>query len=512
MTDRTTRIAAGIISPSPGWELLLEQIGIDWFTVTDLRTITPELCSLVICNRDADDHEMQALRSYAASGGAVLFTFAAGAILSTVGKRSMIGSLPPAEYPDHWFTEVLDLYSPAWLFDGGRLIKSGIVGKGSIGYCGADIERILTEDASARRGFIAERDRLPHERVARRCKAPIRQLVMSHMEYLHHQRKLPFVHKWFYPREKQSLFTFRIDSDKGTQAEVDEIAVLSERFNVPTTWFLDVKSHETWLQHFRSFVHQEIGVHCYDHSISRSPVLNKENFERALHLLQKNGLHPVGIAAPTGAWNVNVGTAIRDLGFLYSSEFSYDYDNLPSFPRLNGLRSPVVQLPVHPTCIGTMRRERMSHEEMVRYFTAVVDRKLALREPVCLYHHPGHRSNDVFEEVFQYIRDKNSVMMPYKEYAAWWNRRDVCTVHTEYAHEHLQIRSSSAADDTFLRISIAGGKEAFTAPVSTVDIRSLPFRTIPAHPALVKDIMRTRAWRPGHFLQNALDWWITTTE
>lgn len=512
MSERSIRVAVGLIAPAPGWEMLLEQIGIDWFLVSDLRTVSPELCSLIVCNCEVNHNEMEALRSYASSGGAVLFTFEAASVLETIGKQRTVRSLPPAAHRDHWYTEVLDLHGAAWFFHGDVLIHSGNIGDGFISYVGADIETVFTADASARRSFHADRHRLPHERVARRTKMPLRQMLMSHMEFLHHQRGLPFIHKWFYPRDEQSIATFRIDSDKGTKAEIDEIFTLSERYAVPTTWFLDVKSHEPWLDHFRTFGDQEIAVHCYEHIIYTSALLNKENFEKALMLLRKNGLDAVGIAAPTGAWNRAVGTAIQELGFRYSSEFSYDYDDLPSFPRLNGIRSSAVQLPVHPTCIGTMRRERMSEQEMVRYFVSVIDRKRALREPICLYHHPGHRTNNVIEEVFQYIRSTNIGMMPYKRYAAWWKQRDACRVHTTVSPDGLRFTSTDAAEDTFVRITFADGREAYAVPEGATPLDGLKYRSIPVPPAVPHDIMRTRNRRPGHFLQNALDWWIKATE
>lgn len=512
MSDRSIRIAAGLIAPAPGWEMLLEQIGIDWFIVSDLRTVSPELCSVIVCNNEVNHNEMEALRSYASSGGAVIFTVEAVSVLETIGKQRNIRSLPPSSHRDHWFSEVLDLYGPAWFFHGDSVIHSGSVGDGLISYVGADVETVFTAVGSARRSFHADRQRLPNERVARRTRMPLRQMLQSHMEFLHHHRGLPFIHKWFYPRDEQSIATFRIDSDKGSKAEIDEIYTLSERYAVPTTWFLDVKSHEAWLDHFRTFGDQEIAVHCYEHIIYNSALLNKENFGKALMLLRKNGLDAVGIAAPTGAWNSAVGTAIQELGFRYSSEFSYDYDDLPSFPRLNGIRSPAVQLPVHPTCIGTMRREKMSEQEMVRYFMSVIDRKRALREPVCLYHHPGHRTNSVIEEVFQYIHSASIRMLSYTHYADWWKRRDACRVHTTVSPDGFRFTSTDAADDTFVRITSADGREAYTAPAGTVAPGRLVYRTVPFPPPAPRDIMRTRAWRTGHYLQNALDWWIKTTE
>ena len=55
-------------------------------------------------------------------------------------------------------------------------------------------------------------------------------------------------------------------------------------------------------------------------------------------LLRNSGFRMQGFAAPFGTWNDELGRAIVDCGFEYSSEFSYDYDNLPSLPQTSERR------------------------------------------------------------------------------------------------------------------------------------------------------------------------------
>lgn len=511
MASEKQYLTIGLLHQSLPWASLLDQIGVHWKVIDSYTPIAVADFSVVISNRPLSENEKFALTDYAASGGAVLYTTAAGNIVPnrSVSKR-YVRSLPPAAANDHRYSEILDLFSQTYFFNNGTFLLSEALGAGFISYCGIDIDRMFAAASPVRKGFYAKRKRLPHEIVAKRTRGPLRQIIQSHLEFLHHQRRLPFVHKWFYPSERQTVFTFRIDSDKGTQSQIEEIYQLSERFDVPTTWFLDVKSHEQWLDYFSQFTRQEIGVHCYDHTVFNNEAMNRENFEKALRLLNNHHLHPVGIAAPTGAWNDAIGSAIRHLGFSYSSEFAYDYDNLPSFPLIGNGSSPVVQLPVHPTCIGTMRRERMTPEEMVQYYIGVIERKIELREPVCLYHHPAHGTNGVFEEVFRYINGKKILKLSYAEYAAWWKRRQDFSVRGLLDGDRITFDAQNVSDDTFIRISRNGRRESIVRVQSLSGIEQQQLQ--PNEHIAPQDLMRTREWSFRHFIQNALDWWIKTTE
>ena len=133
---------------------------------------------------------------------------------------------------------------------------------------------------------------------------------------------------------------------------------------------------------------QEIGVHCYDHFFSPTFSRTLRMFKKQSDTLKKAGIAFKAYAAPYGKWDAEFGKALASLGFEFSSEFSYDYDNLPGDTG-NGM----LQVPVHPICIGSLKRHSYSDEKMIRYFDFVVRRKLAAREPMFFYHHPGMGMN-----------------------------------------------------------------------------------------------------------------------
>ncbi len=511
--NNPVHLKIGLLGYEPTWKLLLDQIGVDWNSIESFATLSPFDYSIIIINHPLTPVQRQSLTEYTTSGGAIIYTCEEGThVANNAIANKYISSIAPQNFNEYKFSDIFDIYNRTYLFEYESLIKVEQIGKGFISYLGVNVRSMLNNDKPKRKSFYAHRKRLPHERVAKSTKSALRQLVQSHLEFLHHKRNLPFVHKWFYPKDHQTLFTFRIDSDKGTQTQIDAIFQLSEHYQIPTTWFLDVKSHESWLDYFRKFDSQEIGVHCYEHSVYNSTVLNKENFEKALILLQRHELQPRGIAAPTGAWNKAIGNAIRELGFSYSSEFSYDYDNLPSFPILDSEFSSAVQLPVHPMCVGTMRRERMSSEEMVQYFLSVVDNKINRCEPICLYHHPAHATNEVFEEVFRYINDKKILTLSYLEYAEWWKQRNRFTFSASYAESKIAFDHHDSSDGTFVRISLPTGKEKICSAQTDITFDGSAWVAPTERFTTPQDIMRARKTVFRHYIQNALDWWIKITE
>ena len=143
------------------------------------------------------------------------------------------------------------------------------------------------------------------------------------------------------------------------------------------------------------------------------------------------GISPRGYTAPFGEWTPSISQAIRDNYFLYSSEFSYDYDNLPSRVYTYSSVYDLLQIPVHPICIGSLRRQGFTSEMMIEYFLTLIDNKYKTQEPISLYHHPIHENWEVVEEIFKKIKALNIPTMAMGDYAGWWNKRNLSRINRE---------------------------------------------------------------------------------
>ncbi len=510
MRNNPVILQIGLIRYEPSWELLLRQIGVPW-KVIDVEESLIEHFSIIIVNEEINSSVSSVINSYVTDGGTVLYTSVAlQENYTNVLKKKYVTSLPPTQNASYATNGIFDIYEQCYIFSNNDIVEIESIGNGFKAYFGIPCNIILSTEVR-RKNFSADLLRMPNEIVARSTKGTLRQLVFSLLVHLHHIQGLPFIHKWYYPNGAPTIFTFRIDSDKGTQEQIEEIFQLSEKYFIPTTWFLDVKSHESWLSYFNKFVSQEIGVHCYEHTISSDKELNSDNFLKAKKILEQKGMDVKGFSAPTGMWNETLAATIEELGFHYSSEFGYDYDNLPSFPFHSGSFSFVPQLPIHPICIGSMLRAHMTDDEMISYFKNIIDKNSAMNEPICLYHHPTHKHNKVFEEIFNYIQEKKIQAISYSDYAGWWKKRDSGSTQWKYDDNRL-ISANRISDNEYFRLILPNGNESISVLNDTTTIDQLEFSLPAVKIPLSHDTMRSRAFDIRHILQNALDWWIKITE
>ncbi len=504
------RLQVGVIAQSPMWEQLLAQEGVP-FQFISFGQIDDS--AVVIVNRPLNAEEQRQVENYLSSGGAVLgFAGHMDGVGGTTSRREQIDYLLADHdeiFPD---IQLLDLSVMGEIPREANCLRTqtntfGVfAGSMNGGYAVVlpfDPVAAMTDVRVANISFYATRERLPSERVSVVGKGEIRQLLRRALEYLFRMRNLPYVHVWYYPNGMQNIFCFRIDTDGGSREEVDQLYHIALQHDIGMSWFVDVKSHEEWLQHFAFLTKQEIGVHCYEHQTYETYDANLKNISKAKTKLQQVGLSANGFTAPFGIWNPALARAIDKLVFDYSSEFSYLYDSLPLYPSHGTETFLTLQVPVHPICIGSLRKVGYSEGQMKEYFLRVIDEKLLRDEPLFLYHHPTHRCWDVVRTMFRYIEEKRIENITMIDYARWWGKR--LSYHPAVAVDGniLSVTSKkSPHDSVWLRIVRPDGAETCLAPNETINMELLhwsPPRKELSPPA---DLRRIREFDPRGTLGN----------
>lgn len=508
MSDAVRHIRIGIAGSHPAWELLLDQIGVPW-SILQFESDLFSRYSLIIVPSRVGSDELRQIREYSLRGGCVLYN---DKEYFPSSRTTVLKTVYPGNAALYRIDDVLDIGIPCAVFEHGYPVHAEHNGNGLNAYLGINLVQAYSILSSQRKNFSSQFRPFPHEVVSAVSKNALRQMVTSLIERLHHHTGLPFVHAWYFPGNTPSIFTFRIDTDKGSKDDIAELKALSEKHAIPTSWFLDVKSHEGWLEYFSEFRGQEIGVHCYEHVLYPSPLLNKENFSKARELVQRHIGHPAGITSPTGAWNPDFARLISEMDFAYSSEFSYDYDNFPSHPFSEDEKFSTLQIPIHPICIGSMLRAHYTTSQMTEYFKSVIDKKIALREPVCLYHHPTHRHNEVFDSVFHYINELKIPKLSYSQFAAWWSKRNSFDIRCTVDGDTLFFSTDGQEQDHHVRISLQDSRETILPGEGKIvlsDLKVVQQREVPINDADYKGL---RNFDYRHPIQNMLDWWIKVTE
>jgi hypothetical protein len=509
------KLTVGILRHDLAWERLLTQIGASWTVVTSARSLAPDAYSVIVVNAEPDQEESGALRDYMHDGGALLGDFGRlHSVFSVPVVRKRYTYLAPGTFAQFAPSSIVDLYAAGRILTGlsiwpeASMIQLFTAGSGFAASIPFDCSALIRRTDFKRKNFYAPTEHLPSEYVSTVSKGQIREIVTTVLEYLHHARNLPFVHLWYYPDGQPSVFTFRVDTDQGSKSELSELHATCARHRVKGTWFADVKSHEGWLDFFGTFNAQEIGLHCYEHRTDSAVRAVRANFSKGARRLREAGFAVHGATAPCGTWNEAVDAVYRELDIAYSSEFSLGYDDLPFLPIVDAgggeETSSVMQLPIHPICVGSMRNAAFSTAQMSEYFRTWIDNRLASRQPVCLYHHPTHHHWDVFDDAFSHIEKSGIPCMTYSEYAAWWKKRTACV--PEISMEHGTI-TAQAEEGIFYRIAFPGNEEALTPIDGSVDTNTIARTKTPAPVAPATDLARARRFDPRHPILNLLDRW-----
>ncbi len=496
-------LRVGLIGRSPGWEELLCQAG-----VPVLIPVPPDAprgaFSAIVAAKPLGGAERDFVRDYLKEGGAVLGSslFLEGLIERTEDPVRL-SYLAPEKEGGIGGLSLLDVESTGWLPREANCMRTsenvyavfaGELLGGLAVVPPFDPGEAMEDFRAVERYFYARQERLPSERVSRVSKGELTHFVVRALEFLHHGRGIPFAHLSPVPAGTPGVFAFRIDTDAGTRSEIDDLYAISRDLNVPFSWFLDAGSHRSWLARFAEMERQEIGLHCFDHRIYLDAAKDEENIRRGVVAMNEAGLSPVSFAAPFGFWSPDLGRAIDNAGFRYSSEFAWAYDALPHFPVSAGGRFRTLQVPVHPVAIGGLLRSGYSPVQMSEYFHSVVAGKLLRREPLFFYHHPGHRNWDVVRDLCEHALGSGARPVKMGEFAAWWQcrraLRPVFRVDDGSVVTSLEENSPSSGNcGVEVRISRRGGEEV-VVPL-TEDDRGRERHSLPRY-APPADILRTR--------------------
>ncbi len=502
-------LSVGLIAQGAMWEQLLKQEGVPF----DYAPLDSQLESraVLIINRDLSDTEQRRIEAYLDSGGAVLG--------SAEYLRRVCGTMSRSERLEYLVSDHDEIFPDVSLMDASILahipreanclrtqentfaVFAGKLGGGYAVILPFDIAAAMRDARAANKNFYSVLERLPTERVSLVAKGEMRRLLHGALEYLFHARNLPYAHVWYFPQGVKNVFAFRIDSDKGSRNEIDALYEVARDNDVRMSWFLDVKSHEDWLQHFAFLSGQDMGVHCYEHRVFDDFEANLKNITAAKRKLDDASISASGFSAPYGMWNAGLAKAIDQIGFEYSSEFSYAYDCLPFYPSMGDHTFGALQVPVHPICIGSLRRVGYTESQMKEYFRRVIDEKLLHNDPLFFYHHPTHHCWEVMECIFRCIKEKGIENITLLEYARWWKKRLASSFTCTFENSRLIVNSEKPSEDTvWLRVSRSSNEEAIV-PLACdivardIDLHALPWK-VRTRAAVPADIRRIREFDP----------------
>ncbi|MBI4427619.1 MAG: polysaccharide deacetylase family protein [Ignavibacteriales bacterium] len=507
------QLNVGILGESPGWRSLLQQEGVPYSPVGE--EIPSDRYSVVAVGSSIDERDAEGLRAFAKNGGAVLCSAKIYAQLADTNYAHF--------FVRYLFPETDSAFDQVGLIDvhrkcrvplnanalrnekGATTTFAGEFLGGHAAVLPFDVDDIFLDHRSTQKSFYSPARRLPFERVSVVSRGNARKLISRALAILHHRRGLPYVHLWYYPRDVESVFAFRVDTDRGTAEEIENLYQLAHHHRVPMTWFVDTKSQQEVFPFFKRMENQEFGIHCFHHKVFDEYEENRENLGKALEMFRLENLAAKGFAAPFGKWNKGLARATKELGFAYSSEFSYDYDNLPSQPFFEDKLTGVWQIPVHPICIGSLKRQGYNDVRMTQYFEFILRQKLAAREPLIFYHHPKDGHHRVLEHIFTYVDSHRVPSMKFLEILQWWKKRVETTLRVAVEGNHVNVEAHGGSEDVFLHITKGDGTEVFSPLHADIHLEALQWEPKPKFIPWPADYLRCRKFNYRIPLTRAVD-------
>lgn len=451
------RLCIGITDLSPGWKVLLDQIGL-WYEEIDFKLPIIDHYSVIIVNASVSEENENALHDFNDKGGSILetmngktFSYARFTAFKKVERL-----INPKTIPFLNHIPFLDIYTKAELYNGldnfDGIIDFEKHEEGIVCNLGLNPDELISDNTFTRKRFFFKEKQHPDELVSKVSKANLLELIVSILKELHFQQGLPFVNKWTSPDEKP-VFAFRIDSDFGTQESIQHLYEIGKAHQMPMTWFLHVEAHEDWLSAFHEFKGQEIALHGYEHGTSDSYENIFNNIEKGRQVLIDAGFDPKGFCVPYAIWNNALAEVLAKFEFGYSSEFTIGYDGLPFPPLHKDQEMETLQIPIHPICTGSLNRKQVSLQGMKEYFLFVLENKISRHQPIVFYHHPLQPGGELWNDVFAEVNTRNLCKLSFSDYASFWKKRNSTSFEAYLDTESSGITLSGELGDLFLQVS-----------------------------------------------------------
>ncbi len=458
----------GLFSKELGWQQILDQERVNYEVITGQLNL--ERYGVVILSRNPNDKELLAIRDYLDSGGGILTDF--------TKLKSLLPDFHCHRANKQYFIPTTDnIFNNVSLVDIGRngfapyatsnpKVMLEDCSQGKIIALPFDMNQSLIKAYAKPKFFYYPTQKFPYEKVAEVSRGEIRKLIINCLRMLAQLQNLYYLHLWYYPETVSSAFTFRVDTDFSAWDNIQTVIKLAQDNDLSFTWFVNTKAQNEYLSHIAELEKsgQDIQLHCYLHNVFSDYVHNRDNIAKGKELLKAVSVESIGFAAPFGEWNNDLAQALEDLDFKYSSEFALAYDDLPFNPVVLERKSKILQIPVHPICVGRLLQAGFDYNQILLYFKRYINLCYQTREPIMIYDHPHriHQIHQVFDEIFKKVKDlKNIWITNYTQLAQWWKQRETIAFNGSIDQGQLKIITPKENPKCTLHIISPSGQEAF---------------------------------------------------
>ncbi len=318
------------------------------------------------------------------------------------------------------------------------------------------------------------------------------------------------------PAPYRTLFNLRADHDSYVPSDFATFLDTIAGHEHAVSHFVCTGGFADQLDVLKRLQGHDVGSHGFWHHTYHDANANLRNIRAGIETLRRAGLEPTGFVAPHGRWNRGVQQVLDRLSISHSGEFAYGTDDWPRYPS----GSRVLQIPVHPICLGLafeaigsrgMNDEaRRAHavETIAEHFARWACEQHAAYEPICLYGHPDERLGRYPRVVSRLLATIDALpgvwSATQSEIARWWRVRQEIRFRVWRQAGRLQFeceqlpREDRAAVDIYsprgvARMALAGRRQMIVLDELQYETRPEPARlpsTVIDEPATLHDQLR----------------------
>ncbi len=333
--------------------------------------------------------------------------------------------------------------------------KINRIENGYIGILPFSIKRLIFDNGIRENIFFTgnKRDNFVTERISRVDKGKIAKIFIKFLEELHVANDIPYIHKWYFPHNKKSLFSFRVDFDEYEEGDFNCFVYEISRMRQAFSLFIncDIYSQHRLLLLDLKKRGFDIQSHGMAHHIFNGKTKNSKNISAAKNFLENLSIYHKGFSAPMGKHNSLLYDILYDYGYEFSSEFSYLYDFLPCYNFSITETKRILQIPVYPICLGSFLDKGFSAKIAFKFIIDKIEERISAQQPAIFYGHPVKRLGrypEFIRGIIDYIETQNDIWAAnFSDINDWWRKRDSVSHEICFDRSKYMIRINNNTTD-----------------------------------------------------------------
>jgi peptidoglycan/xylan/chitin deacetylase (PgdA/CDA1 family) len=289
---------------------------------------------------------------------------------------------------------------------------------------------------------------------------------------------IPYIHFWYYPTPRPSIFLFRIDVDYVYLEGLKNLLKISKKFGIKGTYFLNISGEEEFDEEIGHLKlkkpttperkeimlkileeDNEIANHGYWHYVFDNFKKNRENIKKCQYYLKKLfDINARGFASPGWRWNKEMARAVNKSDFLYSSHTVSAKGEFPFHEYYDNKKMSFLEIPffdISDVKFESILKSSRNYSNVQKIakklrgdYLKYIDEQIKHNRPIAIMGHPhliGKIANSVLSPLFKKISRLKIPNYTLKEFAEWWKQREKFRLKYYMQNGKIIIHSNSSA-------------------------------------------------------------------